>query len=334
VTTIFGPDISSFQAGLNLAKLADAAFVIAKVTEGTYYKDDDFPGWRAQAAQVGKPLIWYHFLSGEGAAAQAAYTSKILGPTALPGMLDCEPEGKFAPTLAQIIAYVKASHAAGLNLRLVYLPRWYWERLGSPDLSELAALGVHLVSSAYPGGSGTAAQLYPGDSAAGWNSYGGMTPLLYQFTDKASDGGQQVDFNAFRGSIGQLAVYLTDPTTNPGGSAMPNIPPSIAQDIPDVAKDFPPNGPYNDDTAIIWADARAAAAMLYARQARDAITALAAKVSGQSVDVGALAAQLGPLLHPTTDVNALATALAPHVGAPDAVAFAAALAPHIKIEAQ
>ena len=115
---------------------------------------------------------------------------------------------------------------------------------------------------------------------------------------------------------------------------MPNIPPSIAQDIPDVAKDFPPNAPYTDDTGIIWADARAAAAMLYARQARDAIIALAAKQSGQPVDVAALAAQLGPMLHPTTDVNALAAALAPHVGAPDAVAFAAALAPHIKIEAQ
>ena len=329
--TIFGPDISSYEAGLDLSRLTDAAFVLAKVTEGTYYTDADFPGWRAQAARISKPLFWYHFLSGENATAQADHTAAALGPTALPGMLDCEPEGKFSPTLAQIVAYVRAAHAVGLNLRLVYLPHWYWEQMGSPDLSELAALGVHLVSSAYPGGSGTAAQLYPGDGAAGWNSYGGMTPLLYQFTDKASDGGQQVDFNAFRGSIGQLAAYLTDPTTNPGGSTVPNIPPSIAQDIPDVAKDFPPNGPYSDDTAIIWADARAAAAMLYARQARDAIIAFAAKQSGQPVDVAALAAQLGPLLHPTTDVNALVAALAPHVGAPDPAAFAAALAPHIKV---
>jgi hypothetical protein len=60
------------------------------------------------------------------------------------------------------------------------------------------------------------------------------------------------------------------------------------------------------------------------------LNAILAKVGG-GVDVGALAAQLGPLLHPTTDVNALATALAPHVGAPDPVAFAAALAPHIKV---
>jgi hypothetical protein len=60
------------------------------------------------------------------------------------------------------------------------------------------------------------------------------------------------------------------------------------------------------------------------------LNAILAKVGG-GVDVGALAAQLGPLLHPTTDVNALAALLAPHVGAPDPAAFAAALAPHIKV---
>jgi hypothetical protein len=52
---------------------------------------------------------------------------------------------------------------------------------------------------------------------------------------------------------------------------------------------------------------------------------------GGPLDVAALAAQLGPLLHPTTDVDALVTALAPHVGAPDPAAFAAALVPHIKV---
>lgn len=206
---IFGPDISSYQSGLTLANLADAAFVIAKVSEGTYYADPDFAGWRAQAAQIGKPFVWYHFLSGQDATAQAAYTKAKLGSaTSLPGMLDSEPEGSFKPSLAQIIAYVRAAHAAGLNLRLVYLPHWYWEQIGSPDLSELASLGVHLVSSAYPGGTGSAAGLYPGDGAAGWQPYGGMTPLLYQFTNQASDGGQLLDFNAFRGTLAELESLL------------------------------------------------------------------------------------------------------------------------------
>lgn len=37
--TIFGPDISSYQSGLDLGRLGSASFVIAKTTEGTYYTD-------------------------------------------------------------------------------------------------------------------------------------------------------------------------------------------------------------------------------------------------------------------------------------------------------
>lgn len=58
---------------------------------------------------------------------------------------------------------------------------------------------------------------------------------------------------------------------------------------------------------------------------------LLARPAAAPVDVNALAAAVGPLLHPTTDVNALAAALALHVGVPDPAAFAAALAPHIKV---
>lgn len=210
--TIFGPDISSYQSGLSLSRLADASFVIAKTTEGTYYTDADYQAWRGQAAQLGKPFIWYHFLSGESAAAQVQHTAANVGDSTLPGMLDAEPAGSFSPSLDQVIAYVDAAHSAGLNLRLVYLPEWYWKQIGSPGLSALAARGVSLVSSAYPGGSGSPVSLYPGDGAAGWQSYGGMSPLIYQFTSQASDGGQTLDYNAFRGTTAQLVTALY-PTT-------------------------------------------------------------------------------------------------------------------------
>ncbi|MBS2546536.1 glycoside hydrolase [Catenulispora sp. NL8] len=206
--TIFGPDISSYQSGLVLSRLADAAFVIAKTTEGTYYTDADYQGWREQAAQLGRPFIWYHFISNESASAQAAHTAANVGNSALPGMLDAEPANSFSPSLADILAYVDAAHAAGLNLRLVYLPRWYWQQLGSPDLSALTSRSVSLVSSEYPGGSGSVGSLYPGDGASGWEPYGGLTPLIYQFTNQASDGGQNLDYNAFRGTSADLAATL------------------------------------------------------------------------------------------------------------------------------
>lgn len=233
MTTIFGPDISSFQSGLNLSRLAAASFVIAKTTEGTYYTDADYQAWRGQAAKLSKPFAWYHFLSGENSASQAAHTAANVGNMALPGMLDAEPEGLFYPTLKQIIDYIDAAHGEGLNLRLLYLPRWYWEQIGSPSLSEVSARGVHLVSSQYPGGTGAPQKIYPGDGAAGWESYGGMTPLLYQFTNQASDGGQPLDYNAFRGTTAQLVTALQPQSTEP--ATPPPAPPST----PDPEDDMP-----------------------------------------------------------------------------------------------
>lgn len=332
--TIFGPDISSYQRGLDLSRLSAAAFVLAKTTEGTYYTDGDYPGWRRQAASIARPFVWYHFLSGEDAHAQAAHTLANVGDTSLPGMLDAEPAGRFSPTLAQMVAYVDAAHDAGLNLRLVYLPRWYWQQIGSPSLAPLVDRGVYLVSSSYPGGSGGPAQIYPGDSAAGWQSYGGMTPLLYQFTDKASDGGQPLDYNAFRGSIQQLAAFLHSTAPNPGGTTMGTISPAIGQKWPEIAGEFPAGSSFDNDTALIWADGGARAAALYARQARDAVNALAGRVGSPAVDVQGLAGALSPLLHPSVDVDALAVALAPHVGAPDPAAFAAELAQHIVVSSK
>jgi len=57
-------------------------------------------------------------------------------------------------------------------------------------------------------------------------------------------------------------------------------------------------------------------------------------IPAPSVDVQGLAAALGPLLHPTTDVNAIVAALVPHVGAPDPAAFAAELAQHIVVSSK
>ncbi|NUP52511.1 MAG: glycoside hydrolase [Catenulispora sp.] len=213
--TIFGPDISSYQAGLDLSRLADASFVIAKTTEGTYYTDADYQGWRQQAAHLGKPFVWYHFLSGEDPHAQAQHTRANVGDIGLPGMLDAEPAGSFSPSLEQMLGYIDAARDVGLNMRLIYLPRWYWQQIGSPGLTAMLDRGLELVSSSYPGGTGSAPGLYPGDGAAGWQPYGGMTPLLYQFTNQASDGGKPLDYNAYRGTVSQLISALAATSTTP-----------------------------------------------------------------------------------------------------------------------
>lgn len=225
--TIFGPDISSYEHGVNVRALTDP-FILFKVTEGTYYVDADYEAFLAQARATGKLAIPYHFVTTQDPGAQARFIAVHIGDKSLPLMLDFEPQGQTGsrPTVAQLAALVDACLAEGLRPRLCYVPRWYWQQLGSPPLSPLATRGQGLISSAYPGGSG-----YPGDGAAGWQPYGGMTPLLYQYTDAAYEGGQKLgDMNAYRGTREQLAAFLgaTSTTTTGGDMAL------TSQDVIDV----------------------------------------------------------------------------------------------------
>lgn len=294
--TIFGPDISSFQDGLVLGG-ADFPFVLAKCTEGTYYTDRDYPGWRAQAEAFGKPFVAYHFISGEGPYAQARHLAASIGDRSLPVMLDFEPTATYRPDLPQLLAVADAMRTEGLRVRLAYVPHWYHQQIGAPPLTGLTARGIALVASAYPGGTG-----YPGDDAPGWDPYGGITPALYQYTDHAPVAGRAVDMNAFRGTPADLRTLLGD---NP----MAKIPGSIAGHFPgmDLGRDFPADADYTVESAAIWADARAEAAY---RQAADNGRKLDALLARPAVDVDALAAALAPKIEAGAAAGMPAQALA------------------------
>lgn len=329
--TLLGPDLYNGQAGLDLSKLTQASFVFAKVTEGTYYTDRSYQNFRTQAAAIRMPFVWYHFLTTQDAAAQVAHTKANLVDQALPGMLDVEPQLQTGsrPTLEDITAYADIAKAAGLRPRLVYLPHWYWQELGSPDLTPLIKRGLYLVSSSYPGGTGSPAALYPGDSAVGWTSYGRMVPAFYQFTNRAADGGMALDYNAFRGTPQDLLNLLggTDMGTYTMGDGW-------QKDYPDVAAalqaHIPAGTVIDEGDAAAYSMVRSFVAAERAGAINGKLDQLLARTS--TVDVPALAAALGPLIHPETDVDALAAALVPHLpGAPDPGAFAQALAGHIKV---
>lgn len=223
-STLLGPDLSDYQAGLDLSRLSSAPFVFAKATEGVSYVDPSYDGWRRQAAQLGRLFVWYHFLTDDPPAEQASNTLAHVGDVSLPGMVDVEPSDSFAPTAAQALDYIDAAAAVGLRVRLAYLPQWYWLQIGSPDLSGFTQRGVHLVNSDFRGAAGSPAQIYAavgGDGGSGWASYGNVTPLLWQFTDQGNDGGQLLDEDAFRGSIADLAAQLG------AGAPAPTTPPVV-----------------------------------------------------------------------------------------------------------
>jgi hypothetical protein len=196
--TIAFPDISSYEDGLTIQPGTVA--VIAKATEGTYYRDANYAEFKAQAAHVGAIFSAYHFLKAGGGAAQAEYCHAMVGST--PVMLDVETEGSSKPTVADCAAFIARMKQLGGRVWGAYFPQWYWQQVGG----DLASLGVAIVSSNYTTYS---------DSGPGWAPYGGVTPMVWQYTDALPYGGQRVDFNAFKGSVAQLAALIngTIPTT-------------------------------------------------------------------------------------------------------------------------
>lgn len=204
--TLFMADIASYQGGLALSQLrSDCVGVFVKATQGTSYVDPYYTGWRQQAQAANLIFVAYHYDTMEDPAAQANHIAASVVDKGIPLMFDVE---QGSGDLNQTIAVIRAAKETGLNPRVAYLPKWYWEQIGSPDLTPLGEL-VAITSSAYPTTNpGSVSSLYPGDSAAGWAPYGGITPTFYQFTDAADEGGQQIDMNAFKGSLEQLRDVL------------------------------------------------------------------------------------------------------------------------------
>ena len=193
--TIYFPDVSAYQKGISLA---GAQAVAVKCTQGLSYFS---PTYAAQCSEADKHSVFrlaYHFLEhGSGAGQADAFYSRA-GKT--PGMVDCEPAFGSAgqmtsePTIADVCAFVDRLRSRGGTVWWVYLPHWWWQELGSPDLKALRDRGLLLWSSVYTTYSDS-------NAAAGWQEYGGMTPMAWQYSETTSFGGiSAVDFNGFRGS--------------------------------------------------------------------------------------------------------------------------------------
>lgn len=186
---LFYPDISASQGAMDLTGV-DA--VCIKRSEGTYYLNPEYTAQVAQAKAAGAFHFAYHFLTDEDPQAQARFCYDNAGPD-VGIMVDVETQNQTGskPSLAQNAAFVKDLRALGGTVHLNYLPQWYWDSVwGKPDLAPLKDLGLSLVSSDY-----TSYQ-----SGAGWASYGGWAPTIWQYSDSTLLHGVRVDYNAFLGS--------------------------------------------------------------------------------------------------------------------------------------
>lgn len=194
--TLHYPDVSGFQAGISFAGTPVA---MVKATEGTTYVNPDYAAAEGRALAAKAFLCAYHFLHAGSAAAQADHAHAVAG--SVPLMLDMEEEGTSQPGVADAVAFIDRFRALGGRCFLLYLPHWYWQRIGSPSLQPLIDRGMLLVSSEYTAYS---------DAGPGWSAYGGMTPAIWQWTDSATfNGVRPVDMNAFRGTFAEFIEIVT-----------------------------------------------------------------------------------------------------------------------------
>lgn len=226
--TLFVADIASYQAGLVPAALRpDCAALIVKCTQGSTYVDPQYAAWLDEARHAGLLVGAYHYVDNSPPMAQAVNLKTNIIDPSLVVMLDEEQAG-----LAQTLAVADAMKGLGLHVRLLYLARSYWSALGSPDLAgPLGRRGISLVNAAYPSAAAARpVQLYPGDSAAQWGAYGGVTPALWQFTEAATEAGQRIDVSAYRGTL----AGLTDLFTTSAAPAVAHV--TQEDDMPEPVK--------------------------------------------------------------------------------------------------
>lgn len=217
-------DIASYQQGLIPSELVpDCVALEIKCTQGINYVNPYYSRWLSDTKKTPLIPLAYHWIDGTPPTQQAAYLKSNMVDVSLSVMLDSEKAGSFQ----QVLSTVDALVSLGCKPKIIYLPHSAWVAMGSPDLSPLNDRHLGLVNAEYPTSqSGSPQQLYPGDNAPGWQAYGGVTPLFYQFTSTALEGGQKIDINAYKGTVDDLRGFLNiaAPPQSSGGLVPPAFP--------------------------------------------------------------------------------------------------------------
>lgn len=225
---IYGIDVHpDYQRGLNIEQIRAEGFdfMAVKLSEATA----TFNGldWIRRGQACGLLCLGYHYLRPGNEAQQARVFSDQLAATGgVPGMLDAEAITAVGgvPTLRVdgIHRFLDACAANGARVPLLYLPRWYWQRMGSPDLSGLPMLWA----SSYVAGSDYASALYESVTPRYWAAYGNLPVAVLQFTDKALVAGYRIDADAYLGTREDFAKLIgpsapRPPSPDPGPSSLP-----------------------------------------------------------------------------------------------------------------
>ena len=250
---IFGVDIHPrYQAGISIEQIRREGFdfIAVKVTDGmdSSFMEAGSADMIRRAKKAGLLTLGYHYLRAGNEEVQAKLFGAQLRTLQVPGMLDAE-EG--AGGITSIRAFMAACRKHNIPVPLMYLPRWYWQKIGSPDLRGLPPLWA----SRYVTGADFAAKLYDRHSAAGWESYGGLPVEVLQFTDKARVAGRNIDADHYRGTREQFAALIG--TEEDVMASLDDVRRVVREEL---RSPIPREGGVPDSTSIAavaaWSDAR------------------------------------------------------------------------------
>jgi Glycosyl hydrolases family 25 len=211
---IYGVDVHPrFQAGISIEQVASEGFdfLSVKVSEGTdaSYGNSGGRAWIRRGLDVGMLCMGYHYLRPGNEVVQARVFANQLKLADVPGVLDVEAvdnNDTAILSISNVLAFLAECRNQGVNVPLMYLPRWYWERLGKPNLSGLPTLWASSYPSSTPG---FASDLYSKVTSTRWQSYGnGPAVAVLQFTDRAKVAGREIDANAFVGTRDDFAKLI------------------------------------------------------------------------------------------------------------------------------
>lgn len=238
---IYGVDLHPrFQAGISIEEIGREGFdfMAVKVSEGTdgSYLAAGSADFLRRGNAVGLLCLGYHYLRPGGEDVQAKVFAEALHTEGVPGMVDAEAlaaDGRTpALTVAGIRSFVDDCRRAGVNVPLLYLPRWYWDRLGSPSLVGLPPLWASWYVD--PGvASAPASVMYQSHAVAGWQSYGSLEVEVLQFTDRAQVAGQLVDADHYPGTRDQFAALISRPHRRKDHHEMDQLPATAIPAEPD-----------------------------------------------------------------------------------------------------
>lgn len=216
--TTYGWDVSNYQADLTEqhfrnAKNEGIEFSIALATDGTGFQNFMFSRQLDWGRKVGMLTASYHYVRDASISQQIANIKRTV-PLDCPVIPDSETGSGGIGVLNNII---NALLSEGYRVPLEYLPRWYWQQIGSPWLG---GRGRPMWASWYPDyvrrNKENGAAMLP---LSVWSGYGGAAVAITQFTSSGVAAGydRALDLNKFRGTRSELAALFGGGQSAPGG---------------------------------------------------------------------------------------------------------------------